>query len=140
MDTLTFHAGERSLVVPLAIRRPRHVDLGGMMTFVGCGLDQHKAAPGAALHLTLNWQVARAMHTSNTVFVHLLDSQERICGQVGSPAWGMRSTAGWLAGVVLRDAYNIPVSPPAAPEVGPDHTATGAQLPARIAAAGPRGR
>jgi hypothetical protein len=66
------------------------------------------------LHLTLYWQAQQQMDVSYTVFVHLLDAQNRIWGQRDSvPDRGQYLTTGWLEGEVVEDEYEIPVDPAA---------------------------
>ncbi len=136
LGTLKVSAGERSFVVPADIRRPRQVDLGGQVTFLGYDLDSTTPTPGGSLRLTLYWQAVQPMTTSYTVFVHLIDGQEKIWGQVDSlPVQRTRPTTGWLPGEVVADTYDIPVSRTAPPgeyaiEIGLYDAATGARLPA----------
>jgi hypothetical protein len=95
-------------------------------------------SPGETVDLTLYWRALSAMPRSYTVFVHLLDGDRIIRGQVDSvPGRGTLPTTGWVPGEYLRDTYSFQVRPdaPAGPyriEIGVYDAATGARLPVRV--------
>jgi len=99
-------------------------------------LESKEAKPGGELLLVLYWQAQREMSMSYTVFTHLLDEGGRLWGQKDKPPQGGKyPTTGWLEGEVVRDEYEIPVSPDAPfgsylLEVGMYQAETGARLPA----------
>jgi len=115
---------------------PLTVNLGEEVTFLGYDLESEGAKPGGVLHLVLYWQAQREMKTSYTVFTHLLDEEGRIWGQKDNPPQeGKYPTTGWVEGEVVRDEYEIPISPDAPLgsyllEVGMYQAETGARLPA----------
>lgn len=121
-----------------ALPSPTHplaVNLGEQVTLLGYDLES-KAKAGGELHLVLYWQARREMSTSYTVFTHLLDEGGRLWGQKDNPPQGGKyPTTGWLEGEVVRDEYEIPVSPNAPfgsylLEVGMYQAETGTRLPA----------
>jgi 4-amino-4-deoxy-L-arabinose transferase-like glycosyltransferase len=102
---------ERQFEVP-PIEHPLTARLGEVVSLLGCDLERDEIAPGGVLHLTLYWQAQQEMDVSYTVFVHLLDAQNRIWGQRDSvPDGGQYPTTGWLEGEVVEDEYEISVDP-----------------------------
>ena len=131
------HDGTRVFQVPATIQNPMRMNLGDKVTFLGYDIESGSIRPGEVLHLTLYWQAVQAMDVSYTVFTHVLDSQEKIWGQVDSiPRRQARPTNGWLPGEVLVDPYDVLVKADAPPgqyliEIGMYDGATGARLPVR---------
>jgi len=122
-----------------ALPSPAHplaVNLGEQVTLLGYDLESKEAKPGGELHLVLYWQAQREMSISYTVFTHLLDEGGQLWGQKDNPPQGGKyPTTGWLEGEVVRDEYEIPLSPDAPfgsylLEVGMYQAETGARLPA----------
>jgi 4-amino-4-deoxy-L-arabinose transferase-like glycosyltransferase len=104
---------QRQFVVP-SIEYPQMAHFGEGVLLLGYDLVPDEIAPGEVLHLTLYWQAQQEMDVSYTVFVHLLDAQNRIWGQRDSvPDGGQYPTTGWLEGEVVVDEYEIPVDPAA---------------------------
>ena len=104
---------ERQFEVP-PIENPLTAHFGEVVSLLGYDLKTDEIAPGDVLHLTLYWQAQQQMDVSYTVFVHLLDAQNRIWGQRDSaPDRGQYPTTGWLEGEVVADEYEIPVDPAA---------------------------
>jgi 4-amino-4-deoxy-L-arabinose transferase-like glycosyltransferase len=102
---------QRQFEVP-SIEHPLTARFGEVVSLLGYNLEEDEIAPGDVLHLTLYWQARREMDFSYTVFVHLLDAQNRIWGQRDSvPDRGQYPTMGWLEGEVVEDEYEIPVDP-----------------------------
>lgn len=63
---------------------------------------------GEMLGLTLYWQCVEQEDQSYTVFVHLLDQDSAIRGQLdGVPARGEAPTTSWVEGEVIRDQRDI---------------------------------
>jgi hypothetical protein len=104
---------KRQFEVP-SIGNPLAARYGEVVSLLGYDLEEDEVAPGDVLHLTLYWQAQQEMDVSYTVFVHLLDAQNRILGQQDSvPGRGQYPTTGWLEGEVVEDEYEIPVDPSA---------------------------
>jgi hypothetical protein len=107
---IAVQGGTRLFEAPAEIRSPVRFDLGDQISLLGYDLDRDVIRPGETLHLTLYWQAARAPETSYKVFVHLLDGQEKIWGQVDAiPCDWQRPTTGWLPGEVVIDTYDLSV-------------------------------
>ena len=107
--------GQRQFEVP-SIENPLTARFGEVVSLLGYDLEADEIAPGEMLHLTLYWQAQQGMDVSYTVFVHLLDAQNRIWGQQDSvPDRGQYPTTGWLEGEVVEDEYEIPVDSSAPP-------------------------
>ncbi|MCA9961202.1 MAG: hypothetical protein KC443_19310, partial [Anaerolineales bacterium] len=67
--------------------------------------------PGGLLHLTLTWQALAAIPADYTVFVQILDSDDRIVGQVDAwPVQGTRPTSQWTPGEMVTDPYVVQLS------------------------------
>jgi hypothetical protein len=90
---------------------------------------------GDTLSLTLYWKALAEMDTSYTVFIHLLDAEDKIWGQRDSlPGNGSLPTTGWLPSEVIADVYEVPIQPEAPPgsyviKVGMYRAETGQRLP-----------
>ena len=87
------------------------------------------------MQLTLYWQALQEMGISYTVFTHLLDTEDRMWGQMDSiPGRGEAPTTSWLEGEVITDRHEIVVDPEAPPgeyviEIGMYDASTGQRLP-----------
>jgi len=94
--------------------------------------------PGTNLSLTLYWQGRVPMSTSYTVFVQLLDANNRLGGQHDAlPGNGLLPTTSWLKDEVLTDQHQIAVRPDALPGqyrlvVGLYDAASGARVPVSV--------
>ena len=89
---------------------------------------------GEMLPVTLYWRAGEPFDRSYTVFVHLVDTRERILGQRDQlPGNGDFPTTSWLQGEFLTDDYAVPVPPTTPPgqytlEVGLYDALSGARL------------
>jgi len=123
----------RTFKVP-PIPHPLEVNLGDQVELLGYDLDATELKAGDTLSLTLYWKALAEMDTSYTVFIHLLDGEDKIWGQRDSlPGNGSLPTTGWLTGEVIADAYNVPIHPEAPPgpysiEIGMYQAETGQRL------------
>ncbi len=99
---------ERVYAVPhFAVADDAH--WGGAVSLLGHDLALGQGEGGAYVDLTLHWQTQERMETSYTVFIHLVDDQERIWGQVDRiPLEGTYPTSAWLPGEIVSDRYIIP--------------------------------
>jgi len=110
LTRLTVVTPERLFTVPTDIQHPLRANLADKVTFLGYDLDKTTVRPGVTLHLTLYWQALAEMETSYTVFVHLVDAQNRTWGQQDNPpVKGAYPTTSWLPGEVVSDEYEIVV-------------------------------
>jgi hypothetical protein len=121
-------------VESLDIEHPVEATLDGKVRLLGYNIESG-FRPGDNIHLTLFWQVLEEMDRSYTVFTHLIDGENRIWGQKDNPPVdGFYPTTGWEAGEIVRDQYDILISPDAPPgeyqiEVGMYLAETGERLP-----------
>jgi 4-amino-4-deoxy-L-arabinose transferase-like glycosyltransferase len=110
LTKLSLVAPERLFTVPTEIQHRLRANLADKVAFLGYDLDKTAMKPGDTLHLTLYWQALAKMETSYTVFVHLLDAQDRTWGQKDNvPVKGTHPTTSWLPGEVVIDEYEIAV-------------------------------
>ncbi len=71
---------------------------------------------GETLNVTLVWQARGKMDKPYTVFVHLLDKENKPVAQKDAePMNGARSTTGWVANEYLTDVYNLAIKLDTAP-------------------------
>lgn len=110
--------------------------LGDTVRFLGYDLGRRRTSPGETLPVTLYWQAAGPIGGDYTVFVHLLDGDELVHGQIDTqPVGGARPTSGWIPGEVVSDTIELPVPPEVkrgrySLEIGMYQSATGERLPA----------
>jgi hypothetical protein len=90
-------------------------ELGAPVRFLGYNLEGD-FRPGGSLHLTLFWQVLAEMDENYTVFTHLIDERGDIWGQKDNqPVDGFYPTGRWTASEIVRDQYDLTISPEASP-------------------------
>ncbi|HHH40690.1 MAG TPA: hypothetical protein ENK56_01635 [Chloroflexi bacterium] len=90
-----------------AVPPPAHpVDyrLGPAIRLLGYDLERRREAGEEVLELTFHWYADRGPEADYTVFVHLLDGEDRLVGQEdGPPRGGAYPTSWWLPGQVVLD-------------------------------------
>jgi hypothetical protein len=134
LTQLTVEGRPRVFEVP-PIQHPLPANLSNRVEFLGYDLPSRKIKAGDTLSLTLYWKALAEMDTSYTVFVHVLDSENKVWGQRDSlPGEGNLPTTGWLPGEVIVDQYKVPIRPDARPgqyviEIGMYQAETGQRLP-----------
>ncbi len=132
--SLTVEGRSRVFQIP-PIQHQFSANLGDQVELLGYDLDSDELRAGEAMHLTLYWRALDEMEVSYTVFVHLLDRENRIWGQRDSvPGNGTLPTTGWVKREVIADEYEFTVRPDAPPgeyliEVGLYDAQTGQRLP-----------
>ncbi len=85
-------------------------NLGNMVRLVGYDLPRTEVAAGAALPLTLTWEVLDTFAADYTVFVHLVGPEDRPLAQADSqPLGGTYPTRFWDTGERLADPYTVDV-------------------------------
>jgi hypothetical protein len=71
-------------------------------------LPQTELQPGSQLAVTLNWQSLAPINEDYTVFIQILDANDRIVGQVDAwPLQGTLPTSQWTPGQTITDPYLI---------------------------------
>ncbi len=124
---------EPPAVEDLDMDHPIGAVLGGRVRLLGYNIESG-FRPGDTIHLTLFWQCLAEMEQSYTVFTHLVDEQGTLWGQKDNPPVdGLYPTTEWKASEVVRDQYDILISPDAPPDeyqivVGMYLVETGARL------------
>ncbi len=100
------------------MQTPLRADFGApvLIELYGYDLAAIHGSAGRHLALTLFWRAQARMETSYTVFVHLVDADERMAGQGdGVPDRGLRLTTSWREGEVVADEHDIFIRPDALP-------------------------
>ena len=107
----------------------------GKLALLGYDVEEAAVRPGEIVRLTLYWRALEPLEKDYSVFVHLLDENDLIVGQVDTyPGLGNFPFTQWPLGKVVADVYPVPISPTAyAPskarwEVGVYDHATGERL------------
>jgi 4-amino-4-deoxy-L-arabinose transferase-like glycosyltransferase len=120
----------------LSVQHVQSAKLDDAILFLGYDIEG-EFKPGQTVHLTLFWQALQSMKEDYTVFTHLIDKEGNIWGQKDNPpVGGFYPTSQWEKGEVVRDQYDIAISPEVLPgeyrlEVGMYLAETGERLQAR---------
>ena len=124
---------EPSAARPLDVQHPLEVSLADEILLLGYNIESG-FRPGDGIHLTLFWQCLEEMKRDYTVFTHLVDKEGNFWGQKDNePVDGFYPTEQWQVGEIVRDQYDITISPKAPPgeyqlEVGMYLAETGERL------------
>ena len=95
---------------PADAGEPVGANLGDVVTLLAYEMGGDRVSPGASVSLTVTWLAETLMDVPYTVFVHLLDEDGQLRGQIDAqPLAGRRPTTSWLPGEVLLDPYDVPV-------------------------------
>jgi hypothetical protein len=117
----------------LDIAHPQEAILGDKARFLGYNIESG-FRPGDSIHLTLFWKCLEGMEQDYTVFVHLIDEKQNISGQQDNPPVdGLYPTTEWEADEIVRDQYDLVISPESSPgnywlEIGMYLVETGKRL------------
>jgi len=144
--TLESEGGESVLLEPVEVpwREPPSIDdldieeslemnLGNQVQLLGYNIESG-FRPGDNIHLTLFWQCLEEMEQSYTVFIHLVNAEDNTVAQKDNPPVdGFYPTTKWAVGEIVRDQYDLVISPEAVPgehqlEVGMYVKETGRRL------------
>jgi hypothetical protein len=145
--TLELEGGGSVLLGPIEVpgREPPSVDsldigeslevnLGNKIQLLGYNIESG-FHPGDNIHLTLFWRCLEEMEQSYTVFIHLVDTGDNTVAQKDNPPVdGFYLTTKWEPGEIVRDQYDLIISPEAplgryVIEVGMYLVDTGERLP-----------
>ena len=100
---------------PLDIEHLVEASLGDKVRLLGYNIESG-FRPGDNIHLTLFWQCLEKMQQDYTVFIHLVDERGNIVAQKDNPPVdGFYSTTKWETGQIIRDQYDLTISPQAPP-------------------------
>ncbi len=84
------------------------INLDDKIALLSIELPESKLQPGGQLPVTLTWQSLGALDEDYTVFVQVLDENDRIVGQVDSwPVQGTYPTSQWRTGEIIEDPYRV---------------------------------
>jgi hypothetical protein len=99
----------------LDIEQHLEANLGDRVRLLGYNIES-SLRPGDNLQLTLFWRALSKMDRDYTVFTHLVDGEGRTWGQKDNPPVdGFYPTTYWEPGDIVRDQYEITISPEALP-------------------------
>jgi hypothetical protein len=131
--TVEVSARQHTFDIP-QVTHPLDAAWGDVARLLGYDLDLSGVQSGRPVILTLYWQAVAEEDVAYKVFVHLLDADGRIVTQVDrEPQAGAAPTTSWLAGEIVTDKIEIPMSEAAATTrsivIGLYEPATGKRLP-----------
>lgn len=88
--------------------------LGDAIALADFNLDTYEAHPGNTIRLSLDWHALATPAKDYTVFVHLVDPQGNLRGQVDRPPLGDDfPTSFWVPGDHVHDVYEVALAPDA---------------------------
>jgi hypothetical protein len=86
----------------------RAVNFNDQIALLDIDVEPTTLPPGGLLDVVIHWQSLAPMSEDYTVFVQVLDAQDRIVGQVDAwPRQGTYPTSQWSPGETVRDPYQI---------------------------------
>ncbi len=92
------------------------INFDNRILFLGYDLDRRQLRPGETLELSLTWQSLKRLEEDYTVFVHILDEEQRIWGQEDiGPVHGTYPTSQWKEGEIIEDIHSVRLSYEAPP-------------------------
>jgi hypothetical protein len=99
--------------VPLAAGATSFAD---KIALVNIDLPETALQAGGRLPVQLTWQALTQIEEDYTVFLQILDSDDKILGQIDSwPQQGTFPTSHWQPGELVEDSYSIPINEELAP-------------------------
>jgi 4-amino-4-deoxy-L-arabinose transferase-like glycosyltransferase len=127
-EVLEADTGEPVLVGPVEVPRwapppvealdivhPQEAILGDKVRLLGYNIESG-FRPGDGIHLTIFWQCLEEMKQDYTVFTHLIDEKQNIWGQKDNqPVDGFYPTSRWEVDEIVRDQYDLIISPEVPP-------------------------
>ena len=99
-----------------AVARPLQATFQSGEVVTGYALPAGAALmPGGTLPLTLYWRTEQPIAQDHTLFLHLVDDQDRLLFQFdGVPDQGRHPTRQWRVGQTFRDDYRLRLTAPVA--------------------------
>jgi len=95
---------------------PYEANFADRIRLWGYDLDARSVEPGQTIRLALYWEALQEMEENYTVFTHLLDGEGRMWGQHDKIAASETfPTSQWRRGTLIRDKFELTVSPDAPP-------------------------
>lgn len=106
---------EPPAIEALDIKHPVKAYLDNKVKLLGYNIES-SFHPGHGIHLDLFWQALQPMEEDYTVFIHLIDGEGNGQGQKDNPPGdGFYPTTLWTQGEIVRDQYDLLISPDAPP-------------------------
>ncbi len=94
------------------VQHPLLRSLGGVIALHGYDVDQGHVRGGDLLRITLLWQAWAKMRIDYTAFIHMTAADDQILAQVDTLlARDSRLTSEWRVGEVVRQEYELELSP-----------------------------
>jgi len=130
---LTLEASEHRFAPPTVVYT-NGSRIGQVATLYGYDL-RLLFVPGETLRVTLHWRALQTTSIPYTVFVHLLDQNQRVVAQSDQmPGAGTRPTTGWVPNEYIADVYDLPIKRDTLPgdyrlEIGMYDARTGERVP-----------
>jgi hypothetical protein len=88
--------------------QPLQATFAGQMELSACAFDPGPHAPSDILRVSLSWRSLYPTETDYTIFVHLVDQDERVWAQHDSPpVGGSRPTSSWQPGEEILDNHGL---------------------------------
>jgi hypothetical protein len=95
-----------------AVQHPLRRSLGGVIVLLGYDVDPGPSPGGELLRTTLLWQALANMQRDYTAFIHMTGSDDQIWAQQDTLlASDNRLTSQWRVGQVVRQEYELELSP-----------------------------
>ncbi|MBC8249081.1 MAG: DUF2723 domain-containing protein [Anaerolineales bacterium] len=92
------------------------INFDNRILLLGHDLGRWQLRPGETLEISLTWQGLQRMDEDYTVFVHILDEEQRIWGQEDiGPVHGTYPTSQWKEGEIIEDIHTVRLSYEAPP-------------------------
>ena len=111
----TVEKTDRVFVKP-NVRFAQNTNLANLMSLIGYDVPAASLKAGDSLKLVLYWQAQNKIDKQYTVFVHLLDKDNKVVAQKDAqPANGARPTTTWVANEYIADAYDLAIKTDVAP-------------------------
>lgn len=95
------------------LERQPGVEFGGQLSLRAIGLDRPVAEWARGLGVTAEWNAESSLDADYTVFLHLVDRQGRLWGQVDQPLRDSQGepTSKWMPGQPVTAHYSLPLLP-----------------------------
>ncbi len=100
--------------IPAHLPRLDHDLWNGQIRLLACDITPQLAHPGDMVNITLYWQALEPIAENGLMYIHLLGREWELIGNLDSyPGWGTYPTSLWKPGEILRDRYQVLISPEA---------------------------
>ncbi len=91
---------------------PLKANFAGQIVLEACSFDEAPLRPMEVLHVSLSWRSLERIGTDYSVFVHLIDGDNRVWTQQDSqPVGGSRPTSSWKPGEEISDNHGLALPP-----------------------------